>query len=137
MTFSPVGLTPLLGVFDMTRSLAFYRDRLGFEVVMASPEVETAEGRFSHWILLRHGAAELMLNTQYDSNERPASPDRGRQAGHTDVCLFIGCADIDAAYRELSGRGLKADPPELAPYGLKTFSVSDPDGYLVVYQEHR
>jgi len=46
MSFSPLGLTPLIDVFDMTRALAFYRDVLGFAVVAASPEVETAEGRF-------------------------------------------------------------------------------------------
>jgi len=56
-----VGLTPLIGVFDMPQSLAFYRDLLGFEVVTASPEVETTEGRFSHWMWLRLGAANLML----------------------------------------------------------------------------
>ena len=72
MTFAPLGLTPLIGVFDMLKSLAFYRDILGFEIVSASPEVETAEGRFSHWMWLRFGSAELMLNTQYDSDERPA-----------------------------------------------------------------
>jgi glyoxylase I family protein len=74
MTFSPLGLTPLIGVFDMPTALAFYRDLLGFTVVSASPEVETAEGRFSHWMWLRFGQAEIMLNTQYDSNERPTRP---------------------------------------------------------------
>ena len=43
MSFSPLGLTPLISVFDMPRALAFYRDVLGFAVVSASPEVETAE----------------------------------------------------------------------------------------------
>jgi len=76
MTFCPLGLTPLIGVFDMPKSLAFYRDLIGFEVVSASPEVETREGRFSHWMWLRFGAADLMLNTQYDSNERPERPPR-------------------------------------------------------------
>ena len=52
-----VGLTPLIQVFDMPRALAFYRDLIGFEVVSASPEVETPEGRFSHWTWLRLGAA--------------------------------------------------------------------------------
>jgi hypothetical protein len=33
MSFSPPGLTPLIGVFDMPRALAFYRDVLGFAVV--------------------------------------------------------------------------------------------------------
>ena len=50
MSFTPLGLTPLLGVFDMTESLSFYRYTLGFTVVSASPEVETLEGRFSHWV---------------------------------------------------------------------------------------
>jgi glyoxylase I family protein len=64
MTFSPLGLTPLIGVFDMPKALAFYRDLLGFEVVSASPEVDTSEGQFSHWMWLRFGAAEIMLNTR-------------------------------------------------------------------------
>jgi hypothetical protein len=58
-----VGLTPLVGVFDMPRALDFCRDVLGFEVVAAPPVVDTPEGRFSHWMWLRLGAAELMLNT--------------------------------------------------------------------------
>jgi glyoxylase I family protein len=76
MNFSPLGLTPLIGVFDMPRALAFYRDVLGFAVVSASPEIEAAEGRFSHWMGLRFGQAEIMLNTQYDSNERASDPSR-------------------------------------------------------------
>jgi len=58
------GLTPLIQVFDMPHALAFYRDLLGFGVVSASPEVETPEGRFSHWTRLLLGAADLMLNAQ-------------------------------------------------------------------------
>ena len=43
-----VGLTPLIQVFDMPASLAFYRDKLGFEVVSASPVVDTPVGKYSH-----------------------------------------------------------------------------------------
>jgi glyoxylase I family protein len=137
MTFSPLGLTPLIGVFDMPKALAFYRDLLGFEVVSASPEVETSEGRFSHWMWLRFGTAELMLNTQYDSDERPEHPVETRATVHGDTCFYIGCSDVEAAYEQLTQRGLKADPPTEAPYGLKLFSVRDPDGYAIVFQEVR
>lgn len=99
MSFSPLGLTPLIGVFDMTRALAFYRGVLGFTVVSASPEVETAEGRFSHWMWLRFGRAEIMLNTQYDSNERPTEP---QEKGSKDAALYIGCSDVELAYQELT-----------------------------------
>jgi glyoxylase I family protein len=134
MRFSPLGLTPLIGVFDMLTSLAFYRDVLGFAVVSASPEVETAEGRFSHWIWLRFGGAEIMLNTLYDSNERPTErPEKKTK----DAVFYIGCSDVELAYQELTGRGLTSKPPHVAPYGLKLFSVEDPDGYTVVFQEVR
>ena len=131
------GLTPLIGVFDMPKALAFYRDVLGFEVVSASPVVQTPEGRFSHWMWLRLGQAELMLNTQYDSGERPEHPVTARLVAHGDTCFYVGCSDIDSAYEQLTLRGLQADPPKIAPYGLKTFSVKDPDGYAVVFQEVR
>jgi glyoxylase I family protein len=134
MSFSPLGLTPLIGVFDMPRSLVFYRDLLGFSVVSASPEVETKEGRFSHWMWLRFGKAQIMLNTQYDSNERPLQ-EPGKT--HKDAVFYIGCSDIDLAYQELTNRGLKAERPKMAPYELKLFSVEDPDGYTIVFQEVR
>jgi glyoxylase I family protein len=129
-----VGLTPLIGVFDMPKALAFYCEVLGFEVVSASPVVEAPEGQFSHWMWLRLGAVDLMLNTQYDFGERPQNPVTTRVVAHGDTCFYIGCSDIDAAYLQLTLRGLKADPPKVAPYGRKNFSVKDPDGYTVVFQ---
>jgi uncharacterized glyoxalase superfamily protein PhnB len=137
MAFTPLGLTPLIGVFDMPKALAFYRDVLGFEVVFASPEVDTAEGRFSHYIWLRLGAVEIMLNTLYDSNERPERPDAARGMAHGDTTFYFGCGDIDAVYETLTLRGLAAEPPKMAPYGLRLFSTQDPDGYNLVFQEAR
>ncbi len=69
------GLCPLLEVFDMRRSLGFYRDLLGFEVVAAAPPGDAAA-----WALLRRGGAELMLNTAYEQHERPPAPDPARIA---------------------------------------------------------
>jgi uncharacterized glyoxalase superfamily protein PhnB len=135
--FQPLALTPLVGVFDMTASVRFYRDLLGFQVISASPEVDTREGRFSHWMWLQRGAAQIMLNTQFDSNERPQTADPSRSEAHADTTLYIACEDVDEAYRELTQRGLRADPPKQAGYGLMLFSCKDPDGYNVVFQEAR
>lgn len=38
------GLCPLLQVFDMPTSLAFYRDVLGFDFVQTSPPADTTTG---------------------------------------------------------------------------------------------
>ncbi len=118
----------------MVEAAHFYRDLLGFDVVSASPEVETREGRFSHWIWLRRGGAEVMLNTAYDSGERPADRNEQRWSGHADVCLYLGCNDVDAAWADLKTRGLSPEPPSIAPYGLKRFTVRDPDGYDLCFQ---
>ncbi|MBX9797514.1 VOC family protein [Sphingomonas sp.] len=128
------GLVPLLQVFDMVAARAFYIDLLGFAVHHAAPEVETAEGRFSHWMWLRRDDVSVMLNTAYDSNERPAAVDGARWAGHGDVCLYLGCSDIDAFHAGLAARGMKLDPPAATPHGMRQLTLTDPDGYLICVQ---
>ncbi len=127
-------MTPLLQVFDMPRAVAFYRDRLGFEVAAHSPEVETAEGRFFHWCLLQRDGARLMLNTAYDSGERPAERDAARWAGHGDTVLFVDCPELDTLHVELASRGLDIARPRTSDYGMRQIEVTDPDGYGLCFQ---
>lgn len=134
MAHQVTGLVPLIQVFDMAAALRFYRDTLHFVVVQHSPEVEGPEGRYFHWAWLRLGGAELMLNTAYDTGERPAAPDPARMAAHGDTCLYIGCPDVDGLYALLSGRGLSLDPPHTAPYGMRQLNLRDPDGYMLCFQ---
>jgi uncharacterized glyoxalase superfamily protein PhnB len=133
MTTSFTRTTPYFEVFDMIASVAFYRD-LGFEVVFASPEVETSEGRFSHFVRLRLGDVDLMLNTAYDSNERPPQRVPERWRGHQDVALYIDCDDVDGLYETLRERGVSLAPPVNARYGARFIAVTDPDGYGVTFQ---
>jgi len=125
------GVCPLIQVFDMPKSVQFYCDLLGFEVVSHSPYY--AEGEF-HWTLLRLNDAEIMLNTAYDEGERPALPDTARITSHSDTCLYFGCPDVDAAYQHLLSVGLQVEPPKVAPYGMKQLSFVDPDGYQLCFQ---
>jgi catechol 2,3-dioxygenase-like lactoylglutathione lyase family enzyme len=127
------GLTPYIEVFDMVASVAFYRDTLGFDVVFASPEVETLEGRFSHFVRLGRGHAEIMLNTAYDSNERPSGRSEPRWAGCRHIQFYIDCEDLAALHAELSGRGCDTAPPTPTGYGYLAFSVADPDGYRLIF----
>lgn len=56
------GMAPLFQVFDMPRSVRFYRDVLGFSVERTSP----ARGKDDFdWTLLRRDGIEIMLNTAY------------------------------------------------------------------------
>jgi catechol 2,3-dioxygenase-like lactoylglutathione lyase family enzyme len=121
------GMAPLLMVFDMPTSLAFYRDVLGFQAVSTSnPEGD--------WVLLRRDGIELMLNTAFEAPDRPPAPDPARAAAHRDTALFFGCPDVDAAYGQLRALGLEVQPPVVRDYGMKQVYVTDPDGYNLCFQ---
>lgn len=134
MTLQLSGLCPLIQVYDMPTAIAFYRDRLGFELLQHSPEIDAPEGRYFHWAWLRLGRADLMLNTAYDEGERPPLPDAARVAAHQDTGLYFGCPDVDAAYAALRAAGLEIQPPKVAPYGMKQLWLTDPDGYQLCFQ---
>ena len=124
------GVCPLLQVFDMPTSIAFYRDLLGFEIV----DTSSPPGDDCDWAWLKLNDAELMLNTAYERHERPASPDPTRIAAHKDIGLFFGCPDVDDVYAYLQAQGLDVKPPVLPDYGMKQLYVSDPDGYSLCFQ---
>ncbi len=113
----------------MPASLRFYRDLLGFEIVQRSQPVDECG-----WAWLRLGDAELMLNTAYDDDERPASPDADRRRAHGDTTLYFGCADVDDAYKFLLSRGITAPEPKTSWYGMRQVYFHDPDGFGVCLQ---
>jgi glyoxylase I family protein len=123
------GLCPLLQVFDMPQSLAFYCDRLGFEIVQSDRDSDDCD-----WVWLRWGSAELMLNTAYEVNQRPAAPDPRRVAAHADTALYIGTPDVEALYSEWRDRYGDVAPPVIRDYGMKQWTITDPDGYLLCFQ---
>lgn len=129
MAFEIRGMTPLIQVYDMPTSIAFYRDKLGFEVVESAPPGDDCD-----WAMLRWQGVELMLNTIYEKPDRPPAPDARRSFAHSDTCLYFGCPDVDAAYDHLRANGVDANPPTIAPYGMKQLYVSDPDGYQLCFQ---
>ena len=123
------GMCPLIQVFDMPRSLAFYRDLLGFEVVQQAPP-----GDHCDWAWLRLGSAELMLNTMYEAPDRPPATEAARVAAHADLCLYIRAPDVDAMASYLRANGVIAHGPVVVAYGMKQLSLKDPDGYGICFQ---
>jgi catechol 2,3-dioxygenase-like lactoylglutathione lyase family enzyme len=123
------GNTPNLFVSDIARSLAFYRDVLGFTVSTTVPEAPP----FVFAWLQRDGVAVFLNDTAAALRE---SPELGVQAGHSGVSLFIqmeGIKDLWALVRTQT-------PVVMALkdqwYGMTEFTIRDPDGYLVTFAEH-
>jgi len=133
MAIEVTGVAPLVQVFDMRKSVRFYRDMLGFTVTGRSKPM-TDDADDVNWCMLELGGACVMLNTAYDPEEVPEAPDAARWGGHQDTCLFFGCRDVDAAYRELVENGIKVDAPKVTWYGMKQLSLTDPDGFGICFQ---
>jgi catechol 2,3-dioxygenase-like lactoylglutathione lyase family enzyme len=129
------GVCPYFEVYDMPASLRFYIDQLGFTMVGHSPHLGGDPYRY-HWVWLRLGTADVMLNTCYESDdERPTREEHLRLRQHRDACLFFGCPDVDGAYAELTARGVAIDQaPKIAPYGMKQMYFRDPDGFGLCFQ---
>jgi len=122
-------LTPNLVVADVERSLAFYRDVLGFSVVTTVPE--TAPYVFA---IVASGDVQINLNAPEPAiAEYPAFA--GRPIGGT-LTLFIDVDDVRAAHEALQGTVSIVMPLITQWYGLTEFAFTDPDGYILTYAQH-
>jgi hypothetical protein len=63
------GLSPLILVFDIQRSLLFYCDVLGFELVSSDNS-----GPDYGWVLLSSGKTELMMEPIYPKDQSRLNP---------------------------------------------------------------
>ena len=127
------GLAPLLSVFDMPAAIRFYRDVLGFRVTGTSPALSDNPDHVN-WSMLDLNGATIMLNTAYDPEDQPSSPEPSRWAGHPDTCIYFGCPDVESAYDYLRSKGVSVEPPKVAPYGMRQLYLTDPDGYGLCFQ---
>jgi len=116
-------LRPMLHARDLDETIRFYTDRLGFSLDATwSPTPDGA----AVWCALSHGAAQLMF-TSGDEDEPSLT---GR--------LYCYPADVDGYHDEVVERGVV---PIVAPfdteYGMREFSLVDPNGYVVTFGRGR
>jgi uncharacterized protein len=120
----------ILAVADVERSLAFYRDRLGFEVQARYDDPPYAT-------LACAGTRISLAEQGHPAEDRPgvemaAPEDRSRLA----ALLVLEVADCLAAHDELSAAGVPfLAPPFSPPWGGHRCFAVDPDGNLVELEE--
>ena len=121
-------LTPNLLVADVSRSLAFYADVLGFTRAMTVPDA--APFVFGS---VTSGFVEIFFNEATNAvKDYPELADRPIGASAT---MFIEVEGIDAFYAQLEVKVTVAHPLVTQWYGMKEFAIADPDGYLITFAE--
>jgi catechol 2,3-dioxygenase-like lactoylglutathione lyase family enzyme len=99
-------------VSDLERSKRFYRDQLGWE--LGTDEYGVAGFSF--------GSGYVVLHEE----NRPAGA--RPYAGGLQVAVQVD--DVDAEHARLKGRGVKVSEPVTEPWGERSFTFTDPDGYV-------
>ncbi|HLG56938.1 MAG TPA: VOC family protein [Vicinamibacterales bacterium] len=121
-------LTPNLIVADVERSLAFYRDVLGFTLITTVPDVSPYV-----FAILQSGDVSVFVNAPGPAfEEYPAL--KGRALGGT-LTLFIDVEDVRGSYAALKDRLEIVMPIEKKWYGPTEFAFLDPDGYIITFAQ--
>jgi catechol 2,3-dioxygenase-like lactoylglutathione lyase family enzyme len=113
-------LEPRLHIADFTRSVAFYRDVLGFEVLSTFPEEKP-----SFALLARDGVGLQIggINTTKASANPPT------------VTLYFDVTDALALHERLKAQVKIEWGPDVFFYHRREFALRDPDGHLIIISE--
>jgi catechol 2,3-dioxygenase-like lactoylglutathione lyase family enzyme len=129
-TESPVraalsAISPLFVVSDLQQAMAFYRERLGFEVTHQSPVPDP------FFAIVARDGVQLMLKVV--ANDVGALPNRSRHP-YARWDAYVHVPDPDALAAEFRDRGVTFSAP-LADTddGLRGFELADHDGYLLFF----
>ena len=124
---------------DLARSLGFYRDLLGFEVIYSSSwevgsdwadRITGLKDSSARIAMLKGGNACIELFQYGSPPAKTADPMRPVcDHGITHICLEV--ADIDAEYERLRAAGMTFHCPPQGVGALRATYGRDPDGNVV------
>jgi len=102
-------------VRDQDEALAFYVDKLGFEVAAEPPG----------WIFVAKDSCLIMLGECPD-DMHPS------QLGCHNYFAYLRVDDADAYHAELERKGVESlSPLADEPWGMREFSIRTPDGHRI------
>lgn len=116
------GIAPQFLVDDLDRAIAYYRDRLGFELGFTYQSFYAGVTRDGFTIHLKH-APKLVADREHR-----------KQNEHLDA--YISVTGIRGLFSELQARGAEVIKPlEERPWAFLDFYIEDPDGYILCFSE--
>lgn len=123
-----LGISPFLIVSNVGRSIAFYRDKLGFEPTF----VEPTENPF--FAVICRDQAQMLIKSEGGITPVP----NHTRHGHLRWDAYIYAPDPDSLAADFAERGAVFSAPLTDTNdGLRGFEVKDPDGYVLFFGRPR
>ncbi|MBE7464360.1 MAG: VOC family protein [Planctomycetes bacterium] len=121
------GIAPFFIVRDVPATLAFYRDKLGFEITFQGPPGDIFFG------IVRRGGAMILFKAI--GVEPVPNYTRDIKQGIARWDAFVSVPDPDALAAEFAARQVEFFHPLSTNKedGLRGFEVKDADGYLLFF----
>ena len=117
-------ISPFFIVSNVDRSIAFYRDKLGFETTFQDP------ARDPFFAVIRRDGVQLLLKS--DARVEPLPNVQRHPWMAWDA--FVYAPDPDALAAEFTDLGVAFSAPlEDTSSGLRGFEITDPDGYVLFF----
>ena len=138
-------LVPMLTTDDLSGTIAFYRDTLGFEVIGTFPQDDP------NWCYLKRGDSYLMftslgeLDHDHDHDEHGHDEHDHDEHGHDEGeehhhqgptgvwTLYVYPDDVESLWEKLKEQAPVAYPLRETPYGMREFGIRDPNGFALSF----
>ena len=115
-------IAPQFLVDDLDAAIAYYRDKLGFEVDFTYESFYASVSRSGCAIHLKRAPKTIA--------------DRAHRKQHEHLDVYIGVVGLASLHDELRSRGaLITKPLGERPWSCRDFYVEDPDGYILCFSE--
>ncbi len=122
------GISPFFIVTDVDRTIAFYRDKLGFELRYREPDVAP------FFAIIGREGAQILIKS--DQAVAPLPNSERHPAMRWDA--FVYAPEPDALAAEFANRGAAFSAALADTHdGLRGFEIRDPDGYVLFFGHPR
>jgi uncharacterized glyoxalase superfamily protein PhnB len=122
-------LTPNFMVEDLSRTVIFYQNVLGFELLMALPSNDNPVD----FAIMKRDSVEIMFQSRASLSENvPALSGAVIGASQT---LYIEVSSIDQLYSQVQGKADIVVDIHTTFYGTREFYFRDLNGYILSFSE--
>ena len=121
-------ISPFFIVSNVDQTIAFYRDKLGFDTRFQEPD------RDPFFAIIGRDGAQILIKSDKDVSPLP----NHKRHPFMRWDAYVYTPDPDALAAEFAGHGAAFCTPLKDTHdGLRGFEISDPDGYILFFGRPR